>query len=287
MLLTIPYPNIDPNLIEIGWFVIRWYSLAYIAGLALGWLYCRRLVARSPALADPPPLAGADAEETPEERRKALFDDFFVWAILGVILGGRLGSVLFYNLDSYLADPISVLYLWRGGMSFHGGMLGVLVAMILFTRRRGIGLVAFADLICAAAPIGLFFGRIANFINGELYGRPSNVAWSMVFPADPYQVPRHPSQLYEAALEGLVLFLVLYVLARAGGLARTGLISGVFLTGYSLARTIVEQFREPDAHIGFLVGGATMGQLLSAPMLLGGLFLIAWSLTRPRSPQRP
>ena len=264
MILTIPFPNIDPTLIEFGPLAIRWYSLAYIAGLVIGWRHCRRLALR------PPPRL------TPDD-----FDDFLIWATLGVVVGGRLGSVLFYSPAIIVEDPIRILYVWQGGMSFHGGLLGVLVAILLFARRRKVGIVAFADYICAAAPVGLFFGRIANFINGELFGRATDLPWAIVFPHDAAQLPRHPSQLYEAGLEGLVLFVVLYLLVRGGALLRPGLLSGSFLIGYALSRMVVELFRQPDAHIGFLIGGATMGQLLSIPMLLGGLALIFWALSRP------
>ena len=208
------------------------------------------------------------------------FDDFFLWATLGVILGGRLGSVLFYNPGHYLENPLEVLFVWRGGMSFHGGLLGVTVALVLFARHRKIPLLGFSDIIAAAAPIGLFFGRIANFINGELYGRATDVPWAMVFPNAPDQLPRHPSQLYEAALEGLLLFVLLHVLVRTGVLLRSGLATGVFLAGYGLSRLLVELVRQPDAHLGFFAGGATMGQLLSVPMLLAGLGLALWSLRR-------
>ena len=267
MILAIPFPNIDPTLIELGPLAIRWYSLAYIAGLVIGWRYCRRLALRPPQ------------RLTPDD-----FDDFLIWATLGVVVGGRLGSVLFYSPAIIVEDPIRILYVWQGGMSFHGGLLGVLAAILLFARQRKVGIVAFADYICAAAPVGLFFGRIANFINGELYGRASDLPWAMVFPHDAAQLPRHPSQLYEAGLEGLVLFMVLYLLVRGGALLRPGLLSGSFLTGYALSRMVVELFRQPDAHIGFLIGGATMGQLLSIPMLLGGLALIVWALNKPAQP---
>ena len=261
MILTIAFPEIDPIIVQFGGLAIRWYGLAYVVGLLLGWRYCLRLAAR------PPHLATVD-----------IVDGFFVWAVLGVVAGGRLGSVLFYNLDFYLSDPLEILFIWRGGMSFHGGLLGVLVAMILHAKRQEIPLRALSDIVCAAAPIGLFFGRVANFINSELYGRPTDVSWAMVFPADPLQLPRHPSQLYEAGLEGLVLFCVLYFLIRRGALQRPGLVSGGFLAGYGLARMAVELFRQPDANIGFLLGGATMGQLLSLPMLLAGVGLIVWAL---------
>ncbi len=286
MILTIPFPDFDPVIFELGPFAIRWYSLAYIAGLVIGWRYCRRLAIRSPARFTPDDLPDDATEEQiheHRERRANVFDDFLLWATLGVILGGRLGFVLFYKPGEYLSQPLEILKIWQGGMSFHGGLLGVLAAVAIFAWRRRIPIVAMADIVSAAAPIGLFLGRIANFVNGELYGRPADVPWAMIFPKDPDGLSRHPSQLYQAGLEGLVLFLVLYALVRLGGLERTGLLSGAFLTGYALSRLIMELFRQPDAHLGFLVGGATMGQLLSLPMLLGGLGLVAWSL-RGRRP---
>jgi phosphatidylglycerol---prolipoprotein diacylglyceryl transferase len=269
-MLVIPFPAINPEVFSFGPFVVdhwsigpfavRWYALAYIAGLIIGWRYCLALAQRPPQVARPQDV-----------------DDFLVWATLGVVLGGRTGYVLFYNLTYYLQHPIEILFLWRGGMSFHGGMLGVILAIVLFCRQRRIKLLSFADIICAAVPIGLFFGRIANFINGELWGRETNVPWAMIFPGDPRQLPRHPSQLYEACLEGILLFLVLWTLQRMGARQRPGLLSGVFLAGYGLARITVEFFREPDAQLGYLLGtaslGLTMGQLLSLPLVIVGLWL--------------
>lgn len=254
----IPFPNIDPIAIEIGPVVIRWYALAYIAGILIGWRYCLRLARR-------------DAIR-PDSRD---FDDFMVWAVLGIIVGGRIGYVLFYNLGFYVQNPIDILKVWHGGMSFHGGLVGVFVAIAIFSWRRGFSPLALGDIIAAAAPIGLFFGRIANFVNGELFGRVSDVPWAVVFPRGG-QLPRHPSQLYEAFLEGLVLFAVLAVLAHRPGIrTRVGMLTGVFLVGYGLMRTFVELFREPDAHLGFIFGPMTMGQILSVPMVLVGLYLMA------------
>ena len=257
MTFVIPFPVIDPVLVEIGPFAIRWYALAYIAGLLLGWRYMRLLAAH--------PSGGPSALD---------IDDFIVWATFGVILGGRLGYVLFYNPGYFLAHPQEVVFLWRGGMSFHGGFLGVAVALVLFARRRGLGILTLADLVACASPIGLFFGRIANFFNGELWGRPSDVPWAMVFPrAGP--LPRHPSQLYEAALEGLILFAALLALWRfSGSRQRAGFLTGAFVAGYGAARTVVELFREPDAHLGFFFAGVTMGQMLSLPMIAAGLWLM-------------
>ncbi|MGF1610989.1 MAG: prolipoprotein diacylglyceryl transferase [Kiloniellales bacterium] len=259
MIFAIPFPAIDPVLIEIGPFAIRWYALAYIAGLLLAWRYCRWLTGLPP-----------------KQLSAAAIDDFLVWATLGVVLGGRLGYVLFYKPGYYLYHPQEILYLWQGGMSFHGGLLGVLVAIGLFARKQGVHYFTLADIVACATPIGLLLGRLANFINGELFGRPSDVPWAMVFPRGG-PVPRHPSQLYEAALEGAVLFLVLYVLVRLGWLRRTGLLSGCFLIGYAIGRMVSEIFREPDAHLGPIVGPVTMGQLLSLPMLLVGLLIVLWS----------
>ncbi len=270
-MLVLPFPAIDPEIFSFGpylvdhWsigpFAVRWYALAYIAGLIIGWRYCLALAKRPPKVARPQDV-----------------DDFLVWATLGVVLGGRTGYVLFYNLPYYLQHPIEIFFLWRGGMSFHGGALGVFIAIVLFCRQREIRLLAFADIIIAAVPIGLFFGRIANFINGELWGRPTDVPWAMIFPGDGEHVPRHPSQLYEACLEGIVLFIVLWVLQRSGARQKPGRLSGVFLIGYGLARIIVEFFRQPDPQLGYLLGnanlGLTMGQLLSLPLVIAGLWLV-------------
>ena len=260
---AIAFPAIDPVAVEIGPLAIRWYALAYVMGILVGWRYMVVLARRSPA-----GLAARD------------IDDFVLWATLGIVLGGRLGYVLFYRPGDYLHDPLSAFALWQGGMSFHGGLCGVVLAAILFAWRRKIPWIALGDLIGAAAPIGLFFGRLANFVNGELWGRPTEAPWGMVFPGAGPE-PRHPSQLYEAALEGVALFAVCAALVFfARGLERRGLVGGVFLAGYAVARIAAELFRQPDAHLGFLLGGATMGQLLSLPVLLAGLWLILRA--RPR-----
>ena len=257
MMLAIPFPQIDPVIVSFGPFAVRWYALAYIAGLVIGWRLMRRLAAK------PPFEIGAEH-----------IDDFLVWATLGVILGGRIGYALFYNFGLFLDNPISILYVWRGGMSFHGGFLGVVVAGLWFCKRRGIEPLKLGDLLACVAPVGLFFGRIANFINGELYGRVTDVPWGVVFPRGGPD-PRHPSQLYEAALEGLVLFVVINLLFRVEAIReKRGFLTGVFIAGYALSRMIVELFRQPDAHIGFLSLGSTMGQWLSVPMLLIGLYMM-------------
>ncbi len=258
MLFAIPFPAIDPTLIEIGPFAIRWYALAYIVGIVLGWRLARVLVQRPPQAA------------TPEQ-----VDDFVTWATLGIILGGRLGYVLFYRPGYYITAPWEALYLWHGGMSFHGGALGVIAALFLFTRMNRLDFVGFSDRIVCVVPIGLFLGRIANFINGELWGRIApDVPWAMVFPHGG-PIPRHPSQLYQAFFEGICLFALLMLLARSEKVrASPGMLSGSFLAGYGVARIIGEFFRQPDANLGFLVAGATMGQLLSLPMVLVGGWLI-------------
>lgn len=254
---AIPFPNIDPIMVEIGPFAIHWYAVAYLVGLFGGWRYIHWLNRR-------PPVAMSKDE----------IDDLLVWIMFGVVLGGRLGYVLFYNFAYYLQNPIEIVFLQRGGMSFHGGLGGVILAIIWFARKRGVGFFTIADLVSAAVPIGLFLGRLANFINAELYGRVTDVAWGMVFPRGGPD-PRHPSQLYEAFLEGFVIFFLLLWLARfRGARARPGLISGVFFVWYGCARIAVEFVREPDAHLGFLFSGATMGQLLSLPVLAFGLWLI-------------
>jgi len=255
------FPAFDPVVISLGPFVVRWYALAYIVGILGGWFYARAIV-RSEKLWDGrAPLTVGD------------YDDFVLWVTLGIILGGRLGYVLFYNPAYFAVHPFEAVQLWKGGMSFHGGFLGCVIAVVLFARGRGIPILSLGDITCAVAPIGLFLGRIANFINGELWGRPSETPWAMAFPgAGP--VPRHPSQLYEAALEGLVLFGVLALLMRAGALQRPGIIAGAFALGYGIARAFCELFREPDAQLGFLWGGLTMGMLLSLPLMLVGIALI-------------
>lgn len=263
MLFVLPYPTVDPVLVAFGPFAIRWYALAYIAGILFGWWYAKRLVST-------PRLWGEKGSPiTPAD-----LDDFVVWATIGIILGGRLGYVLFYNLPAFLAAPVTILEVWHGGMSFHGGFLGTVIAMALFSWRRNIPFLSLIDVIAPSVTVGLCLGRIANFINGELWGRPGDVPWAMVFPNADGQ-PRHPSQLYEAALEGVVLFIVLRLLTHRGlKLRRPGFVAAVFGIGYGLARIIAEFFREPDIQIGYLSGGLTMGMLLSLPMILAGVGLL-------------
>jgi phosphatidylglycerol:prolipoprotein diacylglycerol transferase len=260
---VIAFPNIDPVALEIGPFALRWYALAYIGGIVLGWLLARRVCALPPQAA------------TREQ-----VDDVVTWVTLGIILGGRLGYVLFYRPGYYVTAPWEALYVWQGGMSFHGGMLGVVVAVLWFCRRQRIPPLLLGDRVATVVPIGLFLGRLANFANGELWGRVTDVPWAMVFPTGGPE-PRHPSQLYQAFLEGICLFVLLQALVRVPSIrARPGMLSGIFLAGYGVARLVGELFRQPDAHLGFLVAGITMGQLLSLPMIAVGLWLILRS--RPR-----
>ncbi len=269
--MALQFPNIDPVAVSLGPLKVRWYALAYLAGFILGWRYILYLI-------------GIDKDKTDGVRRveKIEIDDFMTWAILGVILGGRAGYVLFYQFSLYASHPLEALALWHGGMSFHGGALGVIIAMIVFAARRKLPVLRLTDLVCCAVPIGLFFGRIANFINGELFGRVTSVPWGMVFPYGG-DAPRHPSQLYEAALEGFALFTVMALLAHREAVRnRPGILSGVFLIGYALSRIAIENFRQPDEQIGFLFGGITMGQLLSVPMIVFGLTLIARACRGPR-----
>jgi phosphatidylglycerol:prolipoprotein diacylglycerol transferase len=267
-LLTLPFPQIDPVLVQLGPFAIRWYALAYIAGILLGWLYARALIRNERNWGGHAPLTIAD------------FDDFVLWVTLGIILGGRFGYVLFYNPARFAADPLELFKLWTGGMSFHGGFAGCVVAVVWFARRRGLSILSLGDLTCATGTIGLFLGRLANFINSELWGRPTDVPWAMVFPGGG-PLPRHPSQLYEAALEGLVLGGVLWLIIRVGGLRQPGLVTGMFAVGYGLARIACEFFREPDPQLGFLWGGLTMGMLLSVPLILAGIGFIVAAKLRP------
>ena len=262
---TIAFPAIDPIALQLGPVAIRWYALAYVIGILAGWRYMIYLARRSPQ-----PIGVREVE------------DFVVWATLGIVLGGRLGYVLFYRPAFFADEPLQALAIWQGGMSFHGGLLGVIAAILLFARARRTSWLVLGDLVVCAAPIGIFFGRLANFVNGELFGRPSDLPWAMAFPGGG-PLPRHPSQLYEAFLEGLVLFLLLSCLALATRAPeRPGLIGGVFLIGYAAARSVGELFREPDAHLGFVAAGMTMGQLLCLPLLLAGILLIRHSL-RPRA----
>lgn len=272
-LFAIPYPVIDPVLVNVGPFPIRWYALAYVAGLVAGWAYARHLV-------------GRDRLWAPGQPRPSVLsiDDLVIYIAVGIIAGGRLGYVLFYNLPFFLEHPAEIPKLWTGGMSFHGGLVGAVLGFSLFAIRHKVPVRTAGDVVAGGVPFGLFFGRIANFIKPELWGRETDVPWAMVFPgAGP--LPRHPSQLYEAALEGVALFLLLAGVIRRGGLKRPGLVVGLFAIGYGVARILVEFFREPDAQLGFLFGGATMGMLLSVPLVLVGIALVASA--RPTSAPAP
>jgi phosphatidylglycerol:prolipoprotein diacylglycerol transferase len=286
-LAALPFPEISPEIfsIEIGTmtFALRWYALAYIAGLFLGWRLCLRLIRQVAHWPDQtPPLTAQQLEQ------------LLNWIVLGVILGGRLGFVLFYQPEHYLTRPLDVLKIWQGGMSFHGGFLGVSVAVLVFAWRNRLSVFGIADLLALSAPIGLFLGRLANFINAELWGRPTSLPWGVVFPGEAAQFcpgvvglcARHPSQVYEAVLEGLVLGALLLTLGlRYAWLRSPGALTGVFLAGYGLARFLVEFVRQPDLQfvtdanpighvLHFGIGGLTMGQLLSAPMIVVGMALI-------------
>jgi len=262
-MLALAFPPLDPVALSFGPLVIRWYALAYLVGFILGWRYCLYLARRNPK------------GPTPQQ-----YDDFLTWAVIGTVLGGRLGYILFYQPEYYFAHPMEMLQVWHGGMSFHGGMLGVIASAWLYSNRRHIGFFSFTDILACATPIGLGLGRIANFVNGELYGRAADVPWAMIFPRGG-DVPRHPSQIYEALLEGLMLFLILFFIARQEKLrARPGFLSGCFLFGYGIFRLSIEFFREPDMQLGFLIGGTTMGQLLCLPMILFGAYLILRSERR-------
>jgi phosphatidylglycerol:prolipoprotein diacylglycerol transferase len=270
--LLIAFPVFDPVAIAIGPIVIRWYALAYIGGIVFGWIYARALVKNER-------LWGGPAAMTPPQ-----LDDFILWVTVGIILGGRTGYVLFYNLPFFIQHPTEILELWKGGMSFHGGFMGCVVAVMWFARKNGISILSLGDITTAVGPIGLFLGRIANFINSELWGRPADpdLPWAMIFP-NGGPLPRHPSQLYEAGLEGILLFTVLAVMIRFGALKRPGLILGSFIALYGLARIAGEHFREPDPQLGFLWGGLTMGMLLSVPMVIVGAIIIvaAWRRKSP------
>jgi phosphatidylglycerol:prolipoprotein diacylglycerol transferase len=289
--MAIPFPDIDPNafVIPVLGLPLRWYALAYIAGLVLGWRLIVGLMKR-------PALWGGRAPMAPQA-----VEDLMTAVILGVVIGGRLGFVLFYQPAYYLEHPLDILKVWQGGMSFHGGFLGVVVAGLWFCRRRGIAPFAVADAFALVAPVGLFFGRVANFINAELWGRPTTLPWGVIFPGAAAQdcpgvigaCARHPSQLYEAGLEGLVLGVILWVLLMRGALQRPGLLLGVFLAGYGAARFVVEFVRQADAQfitpenpLGHVIGsggfGLSMGQVLSLPMILLGIgFALRAVLSRP------
>ncbi len=254
-------PIVDPIIFQIGPLAIRWYSLAYVAGLIFAWLIIKYFNKQNKVFDE-----------------KKVGDDFFMYGIFSIILGGRLGYVLFYNLPFYLKHPIDILKIWEGGMSFHGGLIGVIIGSYLFCKKHKINLLSFTDLLAVAIPIGLFFGRIANFINLELYGRVTTSKLGMVFPGAG-DMPRHPSQLYEASLEGLLLFIILFSLAKFTNIKnRKGCLSGIFLIGYGISRFTVEFFREPDIQIGYIMKYFTLGQLLTIPIIIIGILLVVRSM---------
>ncbi|GAB4163095.1 MAG: prolipoprotein diacylglyceryl transferase [Rickettsiaceae bacterium] len=251
------FPEIDRVIVSFGPLAVSWYSLSYVVGILLGWYYILKLI---------------ETKTTSVSKKNV--DDFISWVIIGIIIGGRLGYVLFYDPVKYLSNPIEILKTYEGGMSFHGGITGFIIASLIFCRRYKVEFLALTDLSAAATPIALGLGRVANFINAELYGRVTDVPWAFVFPYSD-RLPRHPSQLYEAALEGVALFFILrYMVLKHSVLKNKGLLSGLFLLLYALFRIFVEFFREPDLKVGYLAGYFTMGQLLCLPMIFLGLFLI-------------
>jgi phosphatidylglycerol---prolipoprotein diacylglyceryl transferase len=261
---VLPFPAIDPILFQIGPFAVRWYALAYIAGLVFATWYMKRLVSN--------PKLWGPVKPSMTVRQ---VDDFFLWSVLGVVLGGRLGYVLFYKPFYYAANPLEIIRMWDGGMSFHGGFLGVVVACFFYGRHIGTRLDRMLDLGAASVPVGLGLGRLSNFINSELWGRATDMPWAFIFPLDDLQLPRHPSQLYEAILEGLVLFLAVRVAThRYGALQYAGRASGIFALGYGLSRIVVEFFREPDPFLGYFAGFITMGMILSLPLCAIGIWLL-------------
>jgi phosphatidylglycerol---prolipoprotein diacylglyceryl transferase len=265
--LVLPFPAIDPVLVQWGPLAIRWYALAYIAGLVLGWLLIRRIV--------------SDDRYWNGTKRPSVdsIDDLLVYCAFGVIIGGRLGNVLLYDPQYYFSHPIEIFKIWEGGMAFHGGLIGALIGALLFSRRYGAPAVTVLDLCSLVAPIGIFLGRIANFIRPELWGRRTDVPWAVIFPGTDGQ-PRHPSQIYEALLEGLLAFVILYALAQIGALRRPGVIAGVFAVVYGAARIFSEFFREPDPQLENLGHGLTRGIIYSLPLIIAGLGLLAWSFGR-------
>ncbi len=254
--------NFDPVFIDLGFFQIRWYSLAYIFGIILGWIYAVKIIKE------------VRNKHNLDLVKKEIFDDLIIYLVLGIIIGGRLGYVIFYNPEFYSKNIIDVLKLWQGGMSFHGGLLGVIFATTIFSKIRGINFFNLTDIVACVAPIGILFGRIANFINGELFGKVSTLPWAVLFP-NTDNVSRHPSQIYEAFLEGIVLFILINFLAmKKQLLLKPGYVSGFFLILYSIARIIGENFREPDEQLGYLFNHFSMGTILSLLTFLGGCVII-------------
>ena len=246
--------NLNPNLIDFGFITIKWYSLSYVVGILAGW-WLGKIILNS--------KSGGD-----EKYFKKEFDDLVTYIIISIIIGGRLGYILFYNFAYYVNNPVDILKIWEGGMSFHGALLGIIVSTYIFSKSKKIKTLFWLDIIACVSPIGLFFGRIANFINAELYGKPTDIYWSVIFP-NIDSLPRHPSQLYEAFMEGIILFaiLILFIFKKN---YKTGFCSYLFLTFYGLFRILAELFREPDKHIGYIFGSISMGTLLSVVMVIAG-----------------
>jgi phosphatidylglycerol:prolipoprotein diacylglycerol transferase len=280
---SLPFPNVDPILVQVGPLAVHWYGIGYIVGILFAWWYAKRLVTNTRLWPDGVlPMKPID------------LDDFIVWAAVGVVVGGRTGYVLFYDLKRYIDHPFDILAIWQGGMSFHGGLLGVILAMTLFSIKRGIRTWTLFDVVAAGVPVGLGLVRIANFVNAELWGRVTDVSWGVVFCNERLLQssagcvaglePRHPSQLYEALLEGLVLFLVLRFLTHSRLKLKTPrFVGGAFICGYGLSRIFVEFFREPDQQLGYLLGGwLTMGMVLSLPMVLAGIWAMATARPAPQ-----
>ena len=247
--------NLDPTIVDFGLFTLRWYSLAYIFGIILGWWLGKKIILAK--------FININFED---------FEDLISYLIISIIIGGRIGYIFFYNLNYYFLNPIEIFKIWEGGMSFHGALVGIIIATYVFSKKKNIKTFIFLDIIACVAPIGLFFGRIANFINGELYGKPSEVMWSVIFP-DVDNIPRHPSQIYEAFFEGIVLFTIL-IFFMFKKKYKTGTCSALFLVFYGIFRIFIEQFREPDSQIGYLFNSLSMGSILSALMLICGLLII-------------
>ena len=245
--------NFDPVAFQIFSLEIRWYSLAYIIGILLGWLYCKKKLIKDKNILD-------------------IFDDYITYLIIGIIFGGRIGYVLFYNFEYYSTNPIEILAIWNGGMSFHGGLIGVIITSKFFSMKHKINQFVFLDLVALSAPIGIFFGRLANFINSELYGRATEVPWSVQFTTID-NISRHPSQLYEAFLEGVILFFILRYFFKKSYLKRSGQISGLFLIFYSIFRFFTEFYRSPDPQVGYLLLNLTLGQFISVVFLILGTFI--------------
>ena len=254
--------NFDPVLIDLGLFQVRWYSIAYIFGIIVGWMYAIIIIKLS-----------TTNKFNFKQIQSSHFDDLVIYLVIGIILGGRLGYVFFYNLEYYSNNFLEIFKLWQGGMSFHGGLIGVIASIIFFSKKTKTNFFKYADIVSCVAPIGIFFGRIANFINGELYGKISTLPWAVIFPAGG-SIPRHPSQIYEALLEGIVLFVLInYFALKKEFLFKIGYTSGLFLIFYSIFRIFSEYFREPDIHLGLYFNFFSMGQFLSIPMIILGLFI--------------